>query len=166
MRDMQAIRNEHRKSRDAMERYILVTNFLIEQRWSYIVSREFLEDGITAKQWLFMVILGNMFERPPSMQEMADAMSTTHQNIKQLAVRLENKGLIRIKQDLKNRRILRLEPTKRFHEFWAGRDERDAATVKYLFDSLDNEEVKRLFDIFSKLEEASKKRYLEYRRRK
>lgn len=165
MKDMQAIRDEHRETRESMERYILVALFLIEQRWSYIVSREFREDGITAKQWLFLVILGNVFERPPSMQEMADAMSTTHQNVKQLAVRLEDKGLLRIKKDPENRRILRLEPTGRFHEFWAGRDERDAATLKSLFDSLDDEEVKSLFNVFSKLEEASKQRYMEYRKR-
>ncbi|WP_432704107.1 hypothetical protein ACRERI_04495 [Methanothermobacter thermautotrophicus] len=96
---------------------------------------------------------------------MADAMSSTHQNVKQLAVRLEDKGLLRIKQDPENRRMLRLEPTGRFHEFWAGRDERDAATLKSLFDSLDDEEVKILFNVFSKLEEASKQRYMEYRAR-
>ncbi|MEJ8542929.1 MarR family transcriptional regulator [Methanothermobacter wolfeii] len=162
MKDMQAIRDEHRETRESMERYILVALFLIEQRWSYIVSREFREDGITAKQWLFMVILGNVFERPPSMQEMADAMSTTHQNVKQLAVRLEDKGLIRIKPDPQNRRMLRLEPAEGFHRFWAGRDKRDAEAVKSLFDSLDDEEVKSLFNIFAKLEEASKERYLEY----
>jgi len=165
MKDMQEIRDAHGETRESMERYILVALFLIEQRWSYIVSREFLKDDITAKQWLFLVILGNLFERPPSMQEMADAMSTTHQNVKQLAVRLEDKGLIKIKQDPENRRIMRLEPTERFHEFWAGRDEMDALTVKSLFDSLDDEEVKSLFNIFSKLEEASKQRYMEYRKR-
>ncbi|MBE2900431.1 MarR family transcriptional regulator [Methanothermobacter thermautotrophicus] len=162
---MQEIRDAHGETRESMERYILVAHFLIEQRWSYIVSREFLEDDITAKQWLFLVILGNVFERPPSMQEMADAMSTTHQNVKQLAVRLEDKGLIKINQDPENRRIMRLEPTERFHEFWAGRDERDTHTVKSLFNSLDDEEVKSLFNIFSKLEEASKQRYMEYRKR-
>jgi DNA-binding MarR family transcriptional regulator len=165
MKDMQEIRDAHGETRESMERYILVAHFLIEQRWSYIVSREFLEDDITAKQWLFLVILGNVFERPPSMQEMADAMSTTHQNVKQLAVRLEDKGLIKINQDPENRRIMRLEPTERFHEFWAGRDERDTHTVKSLFNSLDDEEVKSLFNIFSKLEEASKQRYMEYRKR-
>ncbi|MDI6842658.1 MAG: MarR family transcriptional regulator [Methanothermobacter wolfeii] len=162
MKDMETVRMEHMASRDAMERYILVALFLIEQRWSYIIGREFRDGNITTKQWLFLVMLGNVFERPPSMQEMAEAMSTTHQNVKQLAVRLEDKGLIRIKPDPQNRRMLRLEPAEGFHRFWAGRDKRDAEAVKSLFDSLDDEEVKSLFNIFAKLEEASKERYLEY----
>lgn len=165
MKDSGEIVNEHAGSRDAMERYILVALFLIEQRWKYIVGREFLPENITPKQWLFLVILGNVFERPPSMQEMAEAMSTTHQNVKQLAVRLEEKGFIRIKPD-RDRRILRLETTPRFHEFWSRRDEKDRAAVGSLFESLDDDEVEDLFRIFAKLEGASKRRYMEYRKRR
>lgn len=148
-----------------MEKYSLVVLFLIQQRWSYIINKEFSEDQITTKQWLLLVILGNAFNRPPSMQEMAEAMSTTHQNVKQLATRLEDRGLLNIERDPNNKRILRLKVTENFDKFWKERSESDMRSIKELFNGLTDEEVKNLFEIMSKLEKLSLKLYDDYKNR-
>lgn len=51
------------------------------------------------------------FDHYPSIQEVADVLSTTHQNAKQLATQLESRGFLKIERDNDNRRILRLRVT-------------------------------------------------------
>ncbi|MDI6644782.1 MAG: MarR family transcriptional regulator [Methanobacteriaceae archaeon] len=164
MKDSDELKEEHALGeRLDMEKYILVVLFLIQQRWGYIINKEFLEDNITTKQWLMLVVLGNAFNNPPSMQEMAEAMSTTHQNVKQIATRLEDRGLLKIERDPNNRRILRLKLTDKYHNFWKNRTKNDINTIKALYKGLTDEEVKRLFEIIYKLEKLSQNLYQDYK---
>ncbi len=142
-----------------MEKYILVILFLVQQRWGYIINKEFAKDNITTKQWLLLVILGNAFDHDPSMQEMAEAMSTTHQNVKQLATRLQDSGFLKIERDANNKRILRLKFTEKCYKYWEKRDEDDAESITNLFNVLDDEEVISLLGIMSKLEKLSQTQY-------
>lgn len=164
MKNSDKIKEEHSQGeRLDMEKYILVVLFLVQQRWGYIINKEFLEDNITTKQWLMLVVLGSAFNHPPSMQEMAEAMSTTHQNVKQLATRLEDRGLLKIEHDPHNRRMLRLKVTEKYHNFWKKRTKKDLNTIKALYNGLTDEEVEIFFEIMYKLEKLSKTLYQEYK---
>lgn len=149
-----------------MEKYILVVLFLIQQRWTYTINHEFKGDNITTKQWLMLIVLSTAFETPPSMQELADAMSITHQNVKQLAIRLESHGFIKIERDENNKRILRLMPTHKANEYWAKREEDHARSIEGYFKDLNDGEVVSLFQIIGKLEKLSGKMYLETKNQK
>lgn len=146
-----------------MEKYSLIIFFLIQQRWAYAINKEFSKDQITIKQWLFLIVLGNAFTYPPSMQEMAKAMSTSHQNVKQIAARLEDKEMLKIERDPANKRILRLKVTEKYYKFWKNRDESDIKSIAKIFDGLTNEEVKNLFEIIAKLDKSSLKLYEDYK---
>jgi len=110
-----------------------------------------------------LIIIGNVFISPPSMQEVAEAMSTTHQNVKQLAIRLENRGLLKIERDSQNRRILRLKTTEECGEFWEKRKNDDIKSITDLFKGLESDEVKMLSEIMIKLEYLSEKLYKEHK---
>jgi DNA-binding MarR family transcriptional regulator len=97
------------------------------------------------------------------MQEVAEAMSTTHQNVKQLAIRLENRGLLKIERDSQNRRILRLKITEECEEFWKKRKNDDIKSINDLFKGLEVDEVKILSEIMIKLEYLSEKLYKEHK---
>jgi DNA-binding MarR family transcriptional regulator len=146
-----------------MKGHIIVLIFLIQQRWGYIINKKFQKDHITTKQWLMLIMLGNAFPSPPSMQEVAEAMSTTHQNVKQLAIRLENRGLLKIDRDSQNRRILRLKITEECEEFWKKRKNDDIKSINDLFKGLEVDEVKILSEIMIKLEYLSEKLYKEHK---
>lgn len=149
-----------------MEKYILVVLFLIQQRWTYTINSEFKEDNITTKQWLMLIVISTAFETPPSMQEVADAMSITHQNVKQLAVRLESQGFIKVNRDENNKRILRLIPTEKANAYWAKKEEDHARSIKSYFKDLKDDEIISLFHIMGKLEQLSGKMYLETKNQK
>ena len=149
-----------------MERYILVFVFLIQQRWGYIINKTLEKDKITTKQWLMMIIIENAFDHDPSMQEVADALSTTHQNVKQLAIRLEARGFMKIERDPDNRRILRLRTTEECRNYWEERTPEDIKSIITLFKGLDDNEIKSLFEIIMKLEKISENLYLEAKKSK
>lgn len=144
-----------------MEKYILIVLFLIQQRWSYTINKEFQKDQITTKQWLMLIIIGTAFKHDPSMQEVADAMSTTHQNVKQLATRLETTGYIKIETDKKNKRILRLKATAKTDEYWKANAAEHAKSIASYFKNLEDSEIISLFRIIGKLEKLSGTMYEE-----
>lgn len=165
MKDSDEIKSQFEAGRLDMEKYILVVFFLVQQRWGYIISKELEDAQITTKQWLLLIIMSNAFQNPPSMQEVADAMSTTHQNVKQLASRLEHRGFLKIERDPTNRRIIRLKITDEYRDFWEKRTQDDIKSIKSLFIGLQDQEIKELFEIIGKMEKISGDLYLQAKNR-
>jgi DNA-binding MarR family transcriptional regulator len=159
MKDPETLQAEYGAKRTEMEKYILVVLFLVQQRWSYVIGKELADNEITTKQWLMMIVMSHAFRDPPSLQDVAEAMSTTHQNIKQLATRLEDRGFLKIERDPDNKRILRLKVTEKCHEFWKKRTPEDIKTINKHFNGLNNEEMRSLFEIMGKLEKISQNLY-------
>lgn len=167
MKNPDELKNEHDNGqRLDMEKYVLVVLFLIQQRWTYTINKEFEKDNITTKQWLMLIVIGTAFQHAPSMQEVADAMSITHQNVKQLAVRLESEGFITIERDEKNKRILRLKETQKTDEYWKKMEHDHAKAIKSYFKDLDDDEIVSLFHIMGKLEKLSGEMYQETKKNK
>ncbi len=146
-------------SRIDMAKFILVMVFLIEQRWSYYIGKELEKDGITTKQWLMALVIANGFRHAPSIQEVADAMSTTHQNVKQVAAGMERQGFLRLERDEKNKRIIRLKVTERCFNLFKGREKGDKMIILGMFENLSDEELKALFGIVAKMEHRADELY-------
>jgi DNA-binding MarR family transcriptional regulator len=146
------VKEAYASSRLDMARFILVVFFLVGQRWRYIIEKELEPDGITAKQWLMAIVVASGFKSPPSIQEVADALSTTHQNVKQIAASMERRGFMRLERDEKNRRIIRLKVTDRCLALFKKREEEDTRAILRLFENLTNEEISTLFGIIAKID--------------
>jgi DNA-binding MarR family transcriptional regulator len=146
-------------SRLDMAKFILIMVFLVEQRWRYVIEKELEPDGITTKQWLMLIVIASGFKHPPSIQEVADAMSTTHQNVKQIAASMERRGFMALERDAENKRIIRLKVTEKCHELFRMREENDAKAMLSLFENLTNDEVKALFNIIAKMEHRADRLY-------
>lgn len=159
MADVSEIKAEFASGRVDMARFILIMVFLVEQRWRYIVEKELEPDDITAKQWLMLIVIGAGFKSPPSIQEVADAMSTTHQNVKQIAASMERRGFMVLERDEGNKRIIRLKVTEKCHALFKKREENDVEAVLSLFENLTDEEVKALFNIIAKMEHRADRLY-------
>ncbi|WP_231844809.1 MarR family transcriptional regulator [Methanocella arvoryzae] len=159
MADASDVKDAFASSRLGMARFTLIMVFLIEQRWRYYIEKELEPDGITAKQWLMLIVIGAGFRHAPSIQEVADAMSTTHQNVKQVAAAMERRGFMTLERDPENRRIIRLKVTQKCHDLFRNRDEHDKQAMLRMFEGLDDEEMKALFNIVAKLEARASRLY-------
>lgn len=71
---------------------------------------------ITWKQF-FAVICINLCKEPPTINELSDVMGSSHQNVKQILLKLEKKGFIAFIADDKDKRKQRIIVTDRCRDF-------------------------------------------------
>jgi len=161
--DVGSAKAEYSSSRVSMARYMRLVLFMIEQRWNYVIDKEMERDGLTTKQFLMLLIIQRLFRSPPSIREVADAMSMTHQNVKQVAANMERRGFLTLERDEKNRRIIRLKVTEQCRVFWEKRAVDDIPSVLALFENLSDDEMKALFDLMTKVEQKAEQLYADAR---
>jgi DNA-binding MarR family transcriptional regulator len=161
--DVEEVKASFASSRMDMTKFILVMVFMIEQRWRYFIDKELEPDGITSKQWLMLIMIGAGFKYAPSIREVADAMSTTHQNVKQIAASMERRGFMTLERDEKNKRIIRLKVTDKCNDLFKRREENDIKAMAAMFDNLSDDEMKALFGIIAKMEHRADQLYADAR---
>lgn len=84
---------------------------IVANKMDTLLERDLKEYDITFKQWFLTIVVENSFDSPPTIKETAKAMGTSHQNIKQIALKLEQKGLIALEKDKKDARVTRIRLT-------------------------------------------------------
>ena len=109
-------------------------------------------DEITCKQFFLMACM-NLFQGgAPTVQELAQVMGSSHQNVKQILNKLEQKGFVKVEPDEEDRRKLRIFLT----EYAALTGEKYRAKeeefMEGLFDGVTQEEARQAFLILSKME--------------
>jgi DNA-binding MarR family transcriptional regulator len=157
--DLDAAQAGMASSRVDMAKFILIMVFLLEQRWRYIIEKELEPDGITTKQWLMAIVISSGFKYSPSIREVSDVLSTTHQNVKQIAAGMERRGFMTMERDPGNKRIIRLTVTEKCHALFKKREGHDVRSVLSLFEGLTDDEVKALFSIIAKMEHRADELY-------
>lgn len=73
------------------QKFVFGSVLVISNRMDALLERELKEYDVTAKQWLLTAVLANSFDKPPTIKEVAGEMGSSHQNVKQLALKLEQK---------------------------------------------------------------------------
>jgi DNA-binding MarR family transcriptional regulator len=106
-------------------------------------------ENLTSQQGILLTIVRT--RDPPTLGEVATAMSTTHQNAKQIALVLERKGMIRFSKDPTDGRIMRLTATKDGLRVWQNRDVGDFAAIGEWFATLSPGEQKKLKALLGQL---------------
>ncbi|EJE7235015.1 MarR family transcriptional regulator [Clostridium botulinum] len=106
---------------------------------------------LTTKQRFFMLILMNFFKDPPTLSELALEMGTSHQNAKQIAIKLEEKGFLVVRKDTRDKRVLRLTPTDKIEKYVKLREDKDYFFIEKFFKVLTVEEVRNVYEAFTKL---------------
>ena len=120
-------------------------------RLDTIMERNFAEFGVTTKQWFLSIVVDRLFEDPPTMKQAAYAMGSSHQNIKQLALKLSKKGLLRLDKDEQDARLTRLSLTPEGQQLWhTVRLQRDPFQER-LFEGISAEELKTVRGVMERL---------------
>lgn len=135
--------------------------FFLSNRLEYLGDNDLRKDGLTTKQWQLIAVTGKYFTYPPSVSEVAEALSTTHQNVKQIALKLQDKGFISIEKDEKDKRVLRLRLTEKNRKYWESKTTEDIEFINSLFSSLTEKEIQELYSLLLKLEKNIDVKYNE-----
>lgn len=122
-------------------KYLFGSIFIVSNRMDTLLQREFNRFDITTKQWFLSVIIDNLFDNPPTMKEVANEMGSSHQNVKQVALKLEQKGLLVLEKDKKDARTTRLKLTENSYDFWKMIKEEGAVFTETLFKDIGKGEL-------------------------
>ncbi|NQT61815.1 MAG: MarR family transcriptional regulator [Candidatus Marinimicrobia bacterium] len=115
--------------------------FLLSQRWQNLGDQELVSIGVTTKQWLLLVTLHVFFREPPTLNQLAEAMGSSRQNVKQLAANLQKAGFLEILQDARDKRILRFRLTQKNTDIWESRAEQDEVYISSLFGDVSLDDI-------------------------
>ena len=124
---------------------------VVANKLDTLLERELNPFGVTAKQWFLTAIVETAFERPPTIKEAAKAMGSSHQNVKQVALKLKEKGFMKMEKDSKDGRVTRLSLTEQSRKFWGAMDKTSDIFIREVFKDIDMDNIADLRKGFEKV---------------
>ncbi len=95
---------------------------------------------LTWKQF-FAIICTNMCKEPPTIKELAEIMGSSHQNVKQILLKLEKKGFAEICEDAHDKRKQRVCLTEYCMKFCQANDNVAGAVMAQMFTGIPEEQL-------------------------
>ena len=109
-----------------------------ENRFQAMADKSMKE--ISWKQFFAVICIG-MCKEKPTLKELAEIMGSSHQNVKQILIKLEKKGFVRIVTDEKDKRKQRIELTEYCEEFCNKNDEASISIMNKMFEGISQEQI-------------------------
>lgn len=123
-----------------------------DNRYQAAADKYFRE--ITWKQF-FAIICINMCKEPPTLNDLSEVMGSSHQNVKQILLKLESKGFIAMMTDEKDKRKQRFVVTDKCREFLEENDNKSktsAQIIAQIFEGVDEKSLGITIETIMKME--------------
>jgi len=133
------------------QKFVFGSVLVIANKMDTLLERELKEYDVTAKQWLLTAILANSFDNPPTIKEVAREMGSSHQNVKQVALKLEQRGLLVFEKDQKDARVTRLKLTDQIYEFSQLTQSKATSFTQALFKGIEKEDMTKARVVLQKM---------------
>jgi len=118
---------------------IFAAIFFLANRLQTIGDSFFAE--ISTKQWFILVVLKIMNGYSPTLSELSAVVGSSHQNVKQMVLKLEQKGYVQVSKDKNDSRRLRIKVTEKVEEFSKEYDQKSDEFLNQLFGHFKDEEL-------------------------
>lgn len=143
-------------------KYVIFALMFVLSNQLQVIGDAFFEE-VSTKQWFVLLVLQIMEGYSPTLGELSEAVGSSHQNVKQLVLKLEQKGFVELYKDEKDARILRIKSTEKALEFSKTYHEKSQHFMNELFQGIDEADLmvtkKVMIQLQDKLVEL-KKRYV------
>jgi len=145
------ILNLNKKNSIPDEPMIFGLLLIISNKMSTLLEREFKEFDVTTKQWFLSETIKSLFDNPPTMKELAAEMGSSYQNVKQVALKLQQKGLLKLEKDKKDARVTRLRLTEQSYGFWGKTDPKGTVFREKMFKEMNKKDIATTRALLEKL---------------
>ena len=120
-----------------------------ENRFQTIADSFFEE--ITWKQF-FAIICINLCKESPTINELSEVMASSHQNVKQILLKLEKKGFVEMIADEKDRRKQRIVITEKCNDFCKKNDKASEIRMNQMYEGVTDEQIVTTIQTILKME--------------
>lgn len=104
----------------------------------------------------FAIICINLCKDKPTVKELAEIMGSSHQNVKQILLKLEKKGFVTIAVDENDKRKQRIELTDYCRNFCSQNDEMTMEMMKKMFAGISEEQLQVTIQTIIQIEDNLK----------
>lgn len=125
-----------------------------DNRYQAVADRMIGE--ISWKQF-FALICINLCKESPTIKELAEIMGSSHQNVKQILLKLQKKGFVDILTDALDKRKQRVVITQKCIDFCNANNEMSAIAVNTIFEGISMEQLQITIQTIMQMEENLKK---------
>ena len=108
---------------------------------------------LTTRQWWTLVIL-DLFDQPPTLTQLAQAMDTSHQSVKGIVKHLEAGGFVELSVDPKDARAQRVSPTAKVGQWSEATLGQQEAFMDAMFAGMSDKEAAALGEGLMKVHAA------------
>ena len=123
------------------KQFVFGTLFVLTNKLQTLLDRTLSDYNMTAKQWFLSTVIESLFDSPPTLKEVADVMGYSHQNVKQVALKLQQKEFLKIERDKYDGRAIRLELTEKSYLFWEKMQKSGEKFLTDVYKDLNHEEL-------------------------
>lgn len=107
---------------------------------SYQATADAFFGELSWKQ-VFAIVCIDMCREAPTLRELSLVMGSSHQNVKQILLKLEKKGFVMMQTDEKDRRKQRIYLTEKAREFSESHDAQSQQIVGAIFQGISQESL-------------------------
>lgn len=120
-----------------------------ENRYQTVADSFFSE--ITWKQF-FAIICINLCRENPTINELSDITASSHQNVKQILLKLEKKGFVELRVDEQDKRKQRVYVTEKCERFCQSTKSESENKIRQMFDGIPEEQIITTIQTIAKME--------------
>ena len=106
---------------------------------------------ISWKQF-FAIICINLCREAPTIKELSDVLGSSHQNVKQILLKLEKKGFIQFQPDEADKRKQRIVLTDTCRDFCDRNNEMSISIMEKMFEGILDEDIQTTIQTIVKIE--------------
>lgn len=133
--------------------YLIGLLSAFENRFQAVADN--LMKEISWKQF-FAIICINMCIEPPTLKELSDVLGSSHQNVKQILLKLEKKGFIAFEQDETDKRKQRIVLTTTCRKFCERNDEMSQGIMGRMFAGIPEKDIRTTIQTIISIEKNLK----------
>lgn len=134
------------------KRFALFGYFFAMSNRLQTVGDRFYEE-ITCKQFFLMICLRLFENGAPTINELSEIMGCSHQNVKSIAGKLEEKGYLEIRPDSDDARKLRIHLTSKADSLAQKYQKKELDFIDRLFTGISDKQIETTFKTLEKMEE-------------
>lgn len=117
----------------------------------YQASADSFFKEITWKQF-FAIICIRLCKEAPTLNKLAEVMGSSHQNVKQILIKLEKKGFVALTSDREDKRKQRITLTKHCMDFCEQNESESIRMISQLFQGINDEQLMTTIQTILKME--------------
>lgn len=109
-------------------------------------------DEITCKQFFLLICLSLFQDEAPTVNQLSEVMGSSHQNVKQLINKLEEKGFLQTVSDQVDKRKMRIIQTDKMAELKVKYEKQEMAFMEQLYSGLTPQQIASTLQVIKIME--------------